>query len=157
MTASDYQMAFNKYVADGYRLVWVNGYTVNGSGRYTAIWEKSPGPEWIARYGLSAADYQRDFDSLVKQGYRLKLVSVVNVSETRVGTCGKTKESMSEASRKEALHRRALLLEWFTVFWNVIEAGVAILAGVIAGSTALVAFGADSLIEVTMRSANFYL
>jgi divalent metal cation (Fe/Co/Zn/Cd) transporter len=55
---------------------------------------------------------------------------------------------MSEA-RKEALHRRALLLEWFTVFWNVIEAGVAIGAGVIAGSSALVAFGADSLIEVT--------
>lgn len=75
MTAADYQMAFNKYVADGYRLVWVSGYTVNGSGRYTAIWEKSPGPEWIARYGLSAADYQRDFDSLVKHGYRLKLVS----------------------------------------------------------------------------------
>jgi divalent metal cation (Fe/Co/Zn/Cd) transporter len=55
---------------------------------------------------------------------------------------------MSEV-RKEALHRRALLLEWFTVFWNVIEAGVAIGAGVIAGSSALVAFGADSLIEVT--------
>jgi hypothetical protein len=56
---------------------------------------------------------------------------------------------MTEASRKKALHRRALRLEWFTVFWNVIEAGVAIVAGVIAGSTALVAFGADSLIEVT--------
>lgn len=56
---------------------------------------------------------------------------------------------MTEASRKEALHRRALRLEWFTVFWNVIEAGIAIVAGVIAGSTALVAFGADSLIEVT--------
>ena len=56
---------------------------------------------------------------------------------------------MVDASRKEALHRRALRLEWFTVLWNVIEAGVAIVAGVIAGSTALVAFGADSLIEVT--------
>ena len=41
------------------------------------------------------------------------------------------------------------VLSCFTVFWNVIEAGVAIVAGVIAGSTALVAFGADSLIEVT--------
>lgn len=54
-----------------------------------------------------------------------------------------------EAGRKEDLHRRALRLEWFTVSWNVIEAGVAIGAGVIAGSTALIAFGADSLIEVT--------
>jgi hypothetical protein len=56
---------------------------------------------------------------------------------------------MKDASRGEALHRRALRLEWFTVLWNVIEAGVAIVAGVITGSTALVAFGADSLIEVT--------
>lgn len=56
---------------------------------------------------------------------------------------------MTDASRAEALHLRALRLEWFTVLWNVIEAGVAIVAGVIAGSTALVAFGADSLIEVT--------
>ena len=55
---------------------------------------------------------------------------------------------MTDASRAETLHRRALRLEWFTVLWNVIEAGVAIVAGVIAGSTALIAFGADSLIEV---------
>lgn len=39
-------------------------------------------------------------------------------------------------------------LEWFTVTWNVIEGVVAIGAGVIAGSTALVSFGADSAIEV---------
>ena len=56
---------------------------------------------------------------------------------------------MADASREEALHRRALRLEWFTVLWNVVEAGVALVAGMIAGSTALVAFGADSLIEVT--------
>lgn len=48
----------------------------------------------------------------------------------------------------ERLHRRALRLEWFTVSWNVIEAVVAITAGVIAGSVALVGFGVDSGIEV---------
>jgi cation diffusion facilitator family transporter len=51
-------------------------------------------------------------------------------------------------ARKEHLHRRALRLEYFTVAWNVIEAGVAITAGVIAGSVALIGFGADSAIEV---------
>jgi cation diffusion facilitator family transporter len=56
---------------------------------------------------------------------------------------------ITDDSRKEALHRHALRLEWFTVLWNVIEAGIAIVAGVIVGSTALIAFGADSLIEVT--------
>lgn len=51
------------------------------------------------------------------------------------------------------LHRRALRLEWFTAIWNVIEAGVAIGAGVLSGSLALIAFGFDSLIEVLSAAA----
>jgi len=50
--------------------------------------------------------------------------------------------------RREHLHRRGIRLEWFTVSWNVIEAFVAIGAGLVAGSTALIAFGVDGLIEV---------
>lgn len=45
------------------------------------------------------------------------------------------------------LHRRALRLEWLTVSWNVVEAVVATAAGLISGSTALLAFGFDSVIE----------
>jgi cation diffusion facilitator family transporter len=51
-------------------------------------------------------------------------------------------------ARREKLHRRGLRLEWFTVAWNVIEAVVAIGAGLIVGSVALVGFGVDSGIEV---------
>jgi cation diffusion facilitator family transporter len=50
--------------------------------------------------------------------------------------------------RRRALHRRALWLEYFTIGWNVIEAVVAIGAGIIAGSVALIGFGVDSGIEV---------
>jgi divalent metal cation (Fe/Co/Zn/Cd) transporter len=50
--------------------------------------------------------------------------------------------------RRGALHRRALRLEYFTISWNAVEAVVAIGAGVIAGSIALVGFGVDSGIEV---------
>jgi cation diffusion facilitator family transporter len=46
-----------------------------------------------------------------------------------------------------------VLLEWFTVTWNVIEAAVATTAGVVAGSVALVGFGVDSGIEVIAASA----
>jgi len=42
-----------------------------------------------------------------------------------------------------------LWLEYATVGWNVIEAVIAISAGIIAGSIALVGFGLDSIIEVT--------
>jgi divalent metal cation (Fe/Co/Zn/Cd) transporter len=52
------------------------------------------------------------------------------------------------AERRVALHHRALWLEHFTVGWNVVEAVVAIGAGVIASSVALIGFGADSAIEV---------
>jgi divalent metal cation (Fe/Co/Zn/Cd) transporter len=38
-------------------------------------------------------------------------------------------------------------LEYFTLGWNVTEAAVAITAGILAGSIALVGFGADSVIE----------
>jgi divalent metal cation (Fe/Co/Zn/Cd) transporter len=46
------------------------------------------------------------------------------------------------------LFRWAVGLEWFTVAWNVLEAAVAIGAGIMASSTALIAFGSDSLIEL---------
>ncbi len=48
----------------------------------------------------------------------------------------------------ETLHRRALQLEWATTGWNVVEAAIAIGAGLLSGSIALIAFGVDSLIEV---------
>jgi divalent metal cation (Fe/Co/Zn/Cd) transporter len=59
---------------------------------------------------------------------------------------------MSQAAvpleRRRGLHRRALWLEYFSVGWNVLEAVVAIGAGVIAGSVALIGFGVDSGVEV---------
>jgi len=51
-------------------------------------------------------------------------------------------------ARRKKLHRWSLRLEWFTVAWNVVEAVVAIGAGLIVGSVALVGFGVDSGIEV---------
>ncbi|MGI9021290.1 MAG: hypothetical protein ACR2G3_11345 [Solirubrobacterales bacterium] len=55
---------------------------------------------------------------------------------------------VASLARRRVLHRRGLRLEYFTISWNVIEAVVAIGAGVIAGSVALVGFGVDSGIEV---------
>lgn len=46
------------------------------------------------------------------------------------------------------LRRRGLWLEYLTIGWNVIEAVIAIGAGLAAGSIALVGFGFDSTIEV---------
>ena len=45
------------------------------------------------------------------------------------------------------LKSRALILEYFTVGYNIIECVVSIVAGVMAGSIALIGFGLDSIIE----------
>lgn len=46
------------------------------------------------------------------------------------------------------LHREAVRLEQFSIGWMLIEAGVAVTAGIIAGSLALTSFGFDSVIEI---------
>jgi divalent metal cation (Fe/Co/Zn/Cd) transporter len=46
------------------------------------------------------------------------------------------------------LRRRGLALAGLTIAWNVVEAIVAVSAGIAAGSIALVGFGFDSMVEV---------
>lgn len=53
----------------------------------------------------------------------------------------------SAAQARGALLNRGLLLEYITVGWNIVEGIVAIGAGILAGSPALIGFGADSFIE----------
>jgi divalent metal cation (Fe/Co/Zn/Cd) transporter len=48
---------------------------------------------------------------------------------------------------KERLQKRALLLSYLTVGYNILEGAVAIFAGYLAGSIALVGFGLDSFVE----------
>jgi divalent metal cation (Fe/Co/Zn/Cd) transporter len=56
---------------------------------------------------------------------------------------------ISDAGERRRLGRRAQLLAAASVTYNVVEAVVAITAGVAAGSVALVAFGLDSVVEVS--------
>ncbi|MET9648493.1 cation transporter [Streptomyces syringium] len=57
------------------------------------------------------------------------------------------------SARRDALARRIRLLVAATISYNVIEAIVAITAGTIASSTALIGFGLDSVIEVSSAAA----
>jgi cation diffusion facilitator family transporter len=49
--------------------------------------------------------------------------------------------------QKPRLYRRALLLSYFTVGYNILEGVASIIAGLLAGSIALVGFGLDSFVE----------
>jgi divalent metal cation (Fe/Co/Zn/Cd) transporter len=55
-------------------------------------------------------------------------------------------------SERTRLQRRGLVLEYATIAWNVVEAGLTIGLGVAAGSLALIGFGTDSIIEVFASS-----
>ena len=56
-------------------------------------------------------------------------------------------------ARRDVLARRVRLLVAATITYNVVEAVVAITAGTIASSTALIGFGLDSVIEVSSAAA----
>ncbi len=54
---------------------------------------------------------------------------------------------------RAAMARRGSRLEYFTIVWNSLEGVVALVAGWMAGSIALIGFGVDSFIEVTSGAA----
>src|SRR6266487_192621 len=54
---------------------------------------------------------------------------------------------------RASLIRRGRRLEYFTIGYNSLEGLIAVVAGLLAGSIALVGFGFDSLIEVTSGAA----
>ncbi|MFD3656719.1 cation transporter [Streptomyces sp. NPDC058620] len=56
-------------------------------------------------------------------------------------------------ARRDALARRIRQLVAATIVYNVVEAVVAITAGTLASSTALIGFGLDSVIEVSSAAA----
>ena len=56
-------------------------------------------------------------------------------------------EVIDQNSTRGSHVRRGRLLEYFTLAWNMLEAVIAIGAGIVAGSISLVGFGVDSVIE----------
>lgn len=62
-------------------------------------------------------------------------------------------DAVLSPERRTVLHRRVRWIVGFTIGYNVIEAIVAITAGAIASSAALIGFGLDSIIEVFSAAA----
>ena len=54
---------------------------------------------------------------------------------------------VKDSRDRERWLKRGRLITWGALAWHLIEFGIAIVAGIAAGSIALIAFGADSLIE----------
>ncbi|KAF9884253.1 hypothetical protein FE257_001985 [Aspergillus nanangensis] len=78
MTSAEYQSRFDQYVAEGYRLVDVDGYQADGVVYYAAIWDKSPSGAWVARHGMDSPTFQAEFDKYKQKGYVLRTLSGYN-------------------------------------------------------------------------------
>ena len=84
LTGAEYQAKFDELVGQGFRLTDVSGYEVAGQARYSGIWEQSSGPAFVARHGISGADYQAAFDELVPNGFRPVRVNGFGVGGTEL-------------------------------------------------------------------------
>ena len=62
-------------------------------------------------------------------------------------------EVQQDNSNRPALIKKGRYLEYFTIGYNSLEGLIAVAAGLMASSIALVGFGFDSLIEVTSGAA----
>lgn len=74
----------------------------------------------------------------------------VGVQDSSTGNrCGAAATTPPMTPERTTLIRQAFRLEWLTIAWMVIEGAVAIGAGLAASSLTLMAFGIDSVIELT--------
>lgn len=69
------------------------------------------------------------------------------------GCCAAPAASTADPDRRVVLGRRVRLLVTGTIAYNLVEAIIAISAGTVASSTALIGFGLDSVIEVASAAA----
>jgi divalent metal cation (Fe/Co/Zn/Cd) transporter len=67
--------------------------------------------------------------------------------QTVIGVPSLGRLTVLPPNERARLRRRARLLAWGGIAWHFIEFGIALGAGIVAGSIALIGFGADSLIE----------
>lgn len=79
LDSAQYQAVFNDLVSQGFQPTILNGYSINGQDRYICVFEQTPSVPWVARHGLTGAQYQAVFDDLVPKGYRPTILSAYNV------------------------------------------------------------------------------
>jgi CubicO group peptidase (beta-lactamase class C family) len=75
ISASAYQQAITELELQNFRPTHLSVFTIADQEFFSAIWEEQNGLPWIARYGLTSAEYQQLFNELSSQGWRLRCVS----------------------------------------------------------------------------------
>jgi Polyglycine hydrolase-like, structural repeat len=69
--AAQYQTEFDRFTSAGYRPVWVDGFRADGGNWFNVIFRPDDGTPLVARHDLTSEQYQAEFDSRAREGYRL--------------------------------------------------------------------------------------
>lgn len=81
---ASYQSVFDHAHSSGYRPVFVDGYEIGGHTFINVIFRPPTGDAWAARHGMTAFEYQEEFNARTKEGYRLtNLASYVSDGNVR--------------------------------------------------------------------------
>lgn len=75
LSADAYQQAATENDAKGMKLVYLNAYGLDGKTWFSAIWSSKSGGAIKARHGLSAQQYQSEWNSAGRAGYLTRAVT----------------------------------------------------------------------------------
>lgn len=75
LSFADYQTQFDANVHAGRGLASLNAFSVGGSPRMIGLWTEKAPKNFIARHGMSAAQYQTEFNQHLSDGYLTRALS----------------------------------------------------------------------------------
>src|SRR5262249_6637715 len=75
MTEAEYQTQTNANVAAGRRTAYINAFVESGVPKISAIWNQANTGSWVARHGLTSAQYQSEFNNWTGQGLLARVVT----------------------------------------------------------------------------------
>jgi murein DD-endopeptidase MepM/ murein hydrolase activator NlpD len=75
MTESEYQAQFDANIAAGRRPAYIDAFMESGVPKISAIWNQVNAGSWVARHGLTSAQYQAEFNTWTAQGLLVRAVT----------------------------------------------------------------------------------
>lgn len=84
VTHAQHQANFNKWFADGYRMISLNVYGLPPNHLYAAVWVQRSGPDFVAIQEASAAAYQTWFNTNAANGFVTTLLSTTGTAASPV-------------------------------------------------------------------------
>jgi|GEM_PF-5224715 len=75
LSATSFEQQTAAYADEGFHLHTLSPYTVDGTVRFAAIWERRSGPQPVVHRGLTPTGLTRQFDDYPQQDYRLQDVA----------------------------------------------------------------------------------